>query len=189
LAVIPFLRTVKLKLDESENSKTGKWALVKKGVLRSAAAFITSTKVTYGIKHVVSAETDFGNLADALKGDGSIGDDNNSVFYHATGFLEKALKELRKDDKECRIVVFVDDLDRCFPDKGLEVLESIKSFFDIEGIIYVIGMNPKTIDFLVQKKFESNSAITGLDYMKKIVQLPFHIPDYNKSPCSIKIIL
>jgi len=53
LAVIPFLRTIKLTLDASHKSREGRW---EGGVKRSAAAFLSSTKVTYGIKDIASAE-------------------------------------------------------------------------------------------------------------------------------------
>jgi predicted KAP-like P-loop ATPase len=147
LAVIPFLRTVSLTIDKS---KAVDWDLVKNGIRRTAIAFLKSTKVTYGIKDVASAEIDFGK---ALIGDGSVGNDHNSIYYHVTGFLEKALKDLRKKDEDYRIVIFIDDLDRCNPGRALEVLESIKSFFDIEGIVYVVDMDSNTIDSLVKKKY------------------------------------
>ncbi len=95
-----------------------------------------------------------------------------------TEFLGKGLDEARKDDKSYRIVVFIDDLDRCTPDRALEVLESMKSFFDIEGIVYVIGMDSDTINSLVRKKYGEESDIKGLDYLQKIVQLPFQIPTW-----------
>ena len=66
-----------------------------------------------------------------------------------------------------RLVIFVDDLDRCTPEKALELLESIKTFFDIEGIIYVIGMDPATIDPIMRTKYGENSKIDGLDYLTK----------------------
>ena len=175
LAVIPFLRTIKLKLDTVDTSTTGNWDVVSNALKRSAPAFIASTKMTYGIKDIVSAETDFGKVVNSLKGDGSIAGDNNAVYYYVTEFLEKALTYLRKDDKGYRIVVFVDDLDRCSPDRALEVLESIESFFDIEGIVYVIGMDSETINSIIQKKYGEGFTVKGLDYLQKIVQLPFQI--------------
>jgi len=95
-----------------------------------------------------------------------------------TDFIQKALDDLRANDKDYRIVVFVDDLDRCTPEKALEVLESIKRFFDIEGIVYVIGMDPYSIDNLIEKKYGPKTKINGLDYLKKIVQLPVQIPEW-----------
>ena len=38
-----------------------------------------------------------------------------------------------------RFVVFIDDLDRCLPDKALQVLESMKLFFDLDGFVFVVG--------------------------------------------------
>ena len=73
-------------------------------------------------------------------------------------------------------MIFIDDLDRCTPERALEILESIKTFFDIEGIIYVIGMDPLTIDPIIKTKYKDNPKIDGLNYLQKIVQLPFQIP-------------
>jgi predicted KAP-like P-loop ATPase len=84
LAVIPFFRTIKLTLDASEKSKEGKWQGVKNGIKRSAAAFLTSTKITYGVKDVVSAETDFKKGADSLTGDGTVGGDTGNIYYYVT---------------------------------------------------------------------------------------------------------
>ena len=157
LAVIPFLRTLKLTLDKVENSKDRQWKSVKKGVWRCLIAFLTSTTVTYGIKDVVSVETDLKKVADSLRGDGSIGKDNKSIYSDATEFLEKALKDSRNYDKSYRIVIFIDDLDRCYPEKALEVLESIKSFFDVEGFIYVIGMDSDRYIFSIRRKYGADS--------------------------------
>jgi KAP family P-loop domain/Pentapeptide repeats (8 copies) len=187
LAVIPFLRTIKLTLDASDKSREGRWEGVKNGVKRTAAAFLSSTKVTYGIKDIASAETDFGRIAESLKGNGSVGGDNGTIYYHVTEFLEKALNDLIKEDIDYRIVAFIDDLDRCSPDRALEVLESVKSFFDIEGMVYVIGMDSDTINSLVRKKYGHESTVKGLDYLQKIVQLPFQIPIWKEEDISMSI--
>ena len=61
-----------------------------------------------------------------------------AVIYNTPAVF---LRDSKKDGPNSRIVVFIDDLDRCMPEKAVEVLESIKTFFDIEGMIYVIGMD------------------------------------------------
>ncbi|MFQ5399919.1 MAG: P-loop NTPase fold protein [Anaerolineae bacterium] len=43
------------------------------------------------------------------------------------------------------LVVFVDDLDRCLPEKAVEVLEAIKLFMDVEGCIFVLGIDQDVI--------------------------------------------
>ena len=188
LAVIPFLRTVELRLDATKKDKAGDWEVVKNGVKRTLDAFLQSTKLSLGAKGMVSLEIDGKKVADVLKGDGTVGNDKDAIYYHVTDYLEKALKDLRKDDTDYRIVVFIDDLDRCSPEKALEVLESIKSFFDVEGFVYVIGMDSDTINSLVMKKYGGEeSGIKGLYYLQKIVQLPFQIPTWKEIDISNSI--
>ena len=78
-------------------------------------------------------------------------------------------------------------MDRCYPEKALEVLESIKSFFDVEGFIYVIGMDSESIDSLIRRKYGAGSNIKGLYYLQKIVQLPFQIPTWKEVDLSKSI--
>ncbi len=186
LAVIPFLRTMRLKLEQftmSNPTEIHKWKGVKKGIERTITAFLNATKLTIGVQGVISAEINFAEVLKSFTGDGSIGNDFNTIYYDAKAFLEHALDDLREEDSSFRIVVFIDDLDRCSREKALEILESIKSFFDIEGIIYVIGMNDTSIDALIEKKYGegAHKKITGFDYMKKIVQLPLQIPNWAES--------
>ncbi len=58
-------------------------------------------------------------------------------LYHFINIVVIVLKfELQKvrefkngERYDFRIVIFIDDLDRCTPERALEILESIKTFF------------------------------------------------------------
>ena len=78
-----------------------------------------------------------------------------TVYYykHITDYLEDSLSKLREKNSNRRIVVFIDDLDRCHPKQALEVLDSIKTFFDIEGIVYVVGMDADSINSIIEEKY------------------------------------
>jgi formylglycine-generating enzyme required for sulfatase activity len=87
--------------------------------------------------------------------------------------------------KERRLVVFVDDLDRCLPEKAIEVLETIKLFVDVPGCIFILGLDPDVIARGVEIKYREfnksqdgqiNNPINGARYLEKIIQLPFQIP-------------
>ncbi|RLI99245.1 MAG: hypothetical protein DRP06_03850 [Candidatus Aenigmatarchaeota archaeon] len=98
----------------------------------------------------------------------------NYIYYDKLQSFEDSLKGGNK-----KIVIFIDDLDRCAPDKVLEILESIKVFLDIEGFVYVFGINPEVVEKAIEMKYK-DMGINGEDYLEKIIQIPFKIPDWNK---------
>jgi hypothetical protein len=164
-----------------KSRKDTKWEILRNAVICTGIAFSQSTKTNIGVSGIASAEINFKELTNSLKGDGSIGNDIDVIYYHATDFLTRALSQLRKNDVDYRIVIFIDDLDRCLPEKSLEVIESIKSFFDLQGIVFVLGMNSNSITSIIRQKYGNDTTITGFDFLKKIVQLPFLIPEWNET--------
>ena len=84
------------------------------------------------------------------------------------------------------IVIYIDDLDRCMPTKTIYILEIIKKFLDIEGLVFVISADSAIIEKLVDVKYrelfsETNTNIDSINierraYFEKLVQLPFLIP-------------
>jgi len=98
------------------------------------------------------------------------------------GKIISSLTEKSEGDKpkKVKLVVFIDDLDRCSPKKALEVLESIKVLLGIEGIVYVIGISDKTISHLIDMQYKE-SDIKGEDYIKKIIQTQFRVPLWNRT--------
>jgi formylglycine-generating enzyme required for sulfatase activity len=96
--------------------------------------------------------------------------------------------------KNLRLIVFVDDLDRCMPEKSVEVLESIKLFLDTPGCVFIIGVDQNLIARGVEIKYHnwggeignnqgngsSNNLIDGTRYLEKIIQLPFQIPPIER---------
>ncbi len=53
--------------------------------------------------------------------------------------FETAIDECLED--RGRLVVFIDDLDRCLPEKTIEILEVIKLFLDVPKCVFVIGVS------------------------------------------------
>lgn len=79
--------------------------------------------------------------------------------------------------KEQRLVVFVDDLDRCLPERTVEVLEAIKLFLDAEGCIFVLGIDPPKVQQGIRLRYQGSlTEEEGADYLEKIIQLPFWLP-------------
>ncbi len=103
-----------------------------------------------------------------------------SLYFDGLENIKLQIEKIREiNDKNYRVVVFIDDLDRCSPEKALEVLESIKLFLDIEGFVFVIGLSHKTVIQLISHAY-STTGIKGEDYIKKIIQIPIKIPTWSK---------
>lgn len=188
LAVVPFLRTISIAIENkmqnnTDNTKIVNWRYIRKGVERTFTAFVNSTNINVGFGNNISTHLDLAEFANILKADGSVVIAGERIHYHShvTDHLAQTLSDIRQGTKNnnFRIVVFIDDLDRCMPEKSIEVLESIKTFFDIEGIVYVVGMDPTSINAIVEQKY-ANKQMKGSDYLQKIIQLTFQIPTWKK---------
>jgi len=75
-----------------------------------------------------------------------------------------------------RLVVFVDDLDRCSPQLIPGVLEAIKLFLTIKRCIYVLALDEDVIAGSIQSAY---AGVDGKRYLEKIVQLPFMLPSID----------
>ena len=102
----------------------------------------------------------------------------DSVYYEGLDKIKDQMTKIRENGDH-RVVIFIDDLDRCSPIKALEVLESIKLFLDIEGFVFVIGLSHKTVTQLITQAYKM-TGIQGDDYIKKIIQIPIKIPSWTR---------
>ena len=90
--------------------------------------------------------------------------------------FETAIDECLRDK---RLVVFIDDLDRCLPEKTIEILEIIKLFLDVPRCVFVIGVEREVIERGIEVRYKSGEQgipLSGKDYIEKIIQVPFTLP-------------
>lgn len=99
-----------------------------------------------------------------------------SDYFGWLNELQKALDDVRRDDPDRRIVMLIDDLDRCLPPKVVEVLESIKVMLDVSGFVFVLALDELVVEQAIQSYYGQNYSISGKDYVKKLVQVEFRLP-------------
>jgi uncharacterized protein YjbI with pentapeptide repeats len=104
--------------------------------------------------------------------------DRDTIYFDGFKEIKKEVRNLRVDNPAFRIVIFVDDLDKCSPGKAFEILEMIRAFHDIEGFIYIIGISHDMIVRL-SKVGNSESSIDGERYIKKLIQVPITLPKWS----------
>jgi len=80
--------------------------------------------------------------------------------------------------EEGRLVVFVDDLDRCHIDNTLEILEAIKLFLNAKGAVFVLAVDMTNLERAWDLRYRGykTANIEGKDYLDKIFQLRLSLP-------------
>jgi len=80
------------------------------------------------------------------------------------------------DPQKGVLVIFIDDLDRCLPEKTVQVLEAIKLFLDKPGCVFVLGADVSLVYQAVREHYKSVAGYRADDYIEKIIQLRFSLP-------------
>lgn len=88
------------------------------------------------------------------------------------------------------LVVIIDDLDRCLPEKALQILEAIKLFLDVKRCVFLLAVDREVVekavsvkyrDLLAMLKDEKNQSpdkatFLGENYFDKIIHLSIPVP-------------
>lgn len=91
-----------------------------------------------------------------------------------------------------RIVVYIDELDRCNPETILSTLEAIRLFLFINTTVFVIGADERHVKNAVISKFGSEQKdhlSIGKEYLEKMIQYPIRIPKLDINSMEIYILL
>lgn len=177
--IIPLLDVLREALDERSKEQPG-WAReAAAGVARAARAILAGLTLSVALPGV-GATVDAGKIIDAIQ---QTDDGAQGLSFYQAGFLmlRETILNLSDGGKR-RVVIFVDDLDRCLPINALEVLESMKLFFDVEGCVFVVGLDQDIAERAVLAKYgeyasqKDQGGVSGTDYVKKIFQVPFVLP-------------
>lgn len=93
--------------------------------------------------------------------------------------------------KKSKLIIFIDDLDRCEPPKSADIVEAINLFLDADGCVFVIGMDSESVAKSIEVKYkdlfdrikaENGGVISlGRAFLEKIVQIPFTVPRATSS--------
>lgn len=95
------------------------------------------------------------------------------------------------------LIVLIDDLDRCSPDRLVENLEAIKLFLNVPRTAFILGADHRIVRHAIAVRYrdaleaakshaltadkESASEQLIRDYLEKLVQIPYHLPRLSPS--------
>ena len=81
-----------------------------------------------------------------------------------------------------RIILFVDDLDRCNPDKVVDVLEAMQLLVKTNLFVIVAAIDTRYVCLSLENREKYDKILkgdispTGLDFLEKIIQIPYCLP-------------
>lgn len=134
------------------------------------------------------------NLTDLLTGEKAeqflndvinAGDEDKK--YEAVREFRKDFEDLINKSEQGRIVVLIDDLDRCLPRHIIENLEAIKLFLNVPKTAFVIAADSYIVSNAIKSEYKeiisaassddkNEKSELGNSYMEKFIQLPYRIP-------------
>jgi len=136
-------------------------------------------EVGLAAKEMIDRYEDVSRAADPLV--------ERTLYYNAFEVLRRSAPnppEGRVDENVGKIVVFIDDLDRCLPEKAVRLLESIKLVLTQKGFIFVFALDrpvvERYIDVALRRSLDDAEFVPrGAKYLDKIFQLPLELPSHS----------
>lgn len=93
----------------------------------------------------------------------------------AVGTFKKDLSRFVADSGSCPFVFIVDELDRCNPTYAVKVLETIKHFFDVPNIVFVLAINKEQLETSI-KGFYGSSEMDAGNYLRRFFDIQIELP-------------
>jgi predicted KAP-like P-loop ATPase len=150
--------------------------------------------VTGGVIQLAQSITDISDKPEQFVKDAN---EDIDKFELVRKFRDEFENLLEKSKVE-KLVVIIDDLDRCLPDRIIDNLEAIKLFLNVKNTAFVIGADPRIVRHAIEYRYKnmiddsnkenSNERIV-YDYLEKLIQIPYSLPKLSDSEVETYITL
>lgn len=137
-------------------------------ILKAVAnKYIESKVITDAIENTTKASTEI--LEEEIK-------EYTSKKKTIVEFRNELEKFVKQADNSKPLIFIVDELDRCRPNYSVEVLEQIKHFFSVSGIVFVLSIDKNHLASAV-KGFYGSEQIDSNEYLRRFIDLEYSIPE------------
>ena len=153
-----------------------------RGALLSMEELTKKIGFQYSKFHQASREWESENLAATLP--------SHTLREHLREAVRQLLPGKRAGEAPPRLVVFIDDVDRCEPEAAYRLLEGLKIYLTLDNCVFVLGMNQKAIEEAIAQRMSASndgrpqeasdgygeSAMRAAAYMEKLCQNVWRLP-------------
>ena len=120
-----------------------------RGALLSLEELTKKIGFQYSKFRQVNREWESENLASVLP--------SHTLREHLCEAIRQLLAEGGDDGEARRLVVFIDDVDRCEPEAAYRLLEGLKIYLTLDNCVFVLGMNEKAIEEAIAQRMSASS--------------------------------
>jgi hypothetical protein len=164
---------------EKDPQKRTAWRKVKSAAvrLRGPAVRIGASVATAGLSELVGPAIDSALEA----GNAELQKQSDSFWKKEDGRraamsqFRSALEEITTGTNPEKLVVVIDELDRCRPDFALSTLEVLKHFFNVENVHFVLGVNIQELQNSVNSRYGPNT--NARLYLQKFISVNLKLPE------------
>ncbi len=98
------------------------------------------------------------------------------LFEDAVKNALESLSDEQSQDKNLRMIIFIDDLDRCEESVIVELLESIKLYLTSPHCVFVLGVDDTAVLGAMKRHWETRSEDDNREYLEKMFQATISVP-------------
>ena len=93
--------------------------------------------------------------------------------------LQQIVHRWQRSNEGKRIVVIVDNLDRCLPSEAVNLLERVTALFGFPGVMFLLAADRDRLALAVEE-IHGLEAGEGFVYLEKIIQVEFRVPGVQR---------
>lgn len=136
------------------------------------------------LKHLTKGVLDSFELKDNLEEDlmelsdkvGEIAFKEISISKQTREILKHDLIEFQNSINK-KVIIFIDELDRCKPTFAVELLETIKHIFNLDNYVFVISLDKEQLSHSIKTLYGQEMDSDG--YLRRFFDLEYNLPNNN----------
>ena len=80
-----------------------------------------------------------------------------------------------REDSDLPLVICIDELDRCRPTYAVEMLETLKHLFEVDGVVFVLGIDREQLGHSIRSLYGSGMDANG--YLQRFIDIQYRLRD------------
>ena len=89
--------------------------------------------------------------------------------------LAKIATQVESLKTSAKVVIIIDELDRCRPTYAIELLERVKHLFDASGVVFILGIDRSQLNHSIRSLYGSEFDATV--YLRRFIDLDYRLTE------------